>query len=247
MPDVKSKPRVQLLYVVIIALLALVLAISLTLRSPGSADSGTLAARTGPPGSIAFVSDRDGNNEIYVIQPNGGGLLRLTDDPATELMPAWSLDGTRLAFVSDRGGTLDVYVMDADGSNVQQLTDSPGADSAPQWSPDGRQVVFVSDRDGPPQIFVVNNDGTGERQISSGNVGHGSPAWSPTVTPSSIAATRRAIRDHADEEFGETTGQPVAGPRAGLLAEVVPVRLPDRIRIHQRRQLGDLCHGRRRR
>ncbi|MCH8874415.1 PD40 domain-containing protein, partial [candidate division KSB1 bacterium] len=53
-----------------------------------------------------------------VMNTDGSNLLRLTNDPATDVGPAWSPDGTKIVFVRD----LDIYVMDADGSNVKRLT-----------------------------------------------------------------------------------------------------------------------------
>ena len=46
---------------------------------------------------LAFVSERDGNSEIYVMNVDGTGLLRLTDNPGRDTDPAWSPDGKRIA------------------------------------------------------------------------------------------------------------------------------------------------------
>jgi len=60
-------------------------------------------------GNIAFMSTRDGNFEIYVINPDGTWLRRITTNPATDIMPVWDPDGVRLAFRSDRDGDRAVY------------------------------------------------------------------------------------------------------------------------------------------
>jgi dipeptidyl aminopeptidase/acylaminoacyl peptidase len=91
------------------------------------------------PGWIVFVSDRDGDEEIYVIRPDGTGLSQRTDNAARDRDPAWSADGRRIAFVSDRDGTDHIYVMDADGSNVSQWTTGAYADRFPAWAPGGQQ------------------------------------------------------------------------------------------------------------
>src|SRR3972149_244325 len=69
-------------------------------------------------GKIAFVSQRDGNEEIYTMNADGSNVQRLTFDvvgsPKSDLSPAWSPDGTRIAFVSNRdGGNYEIYVMNA--------------------------------------------------------------------------------------------------------------------------------------
>jgi Tol biopolymer transport system component len=70
---------------------------------------------------IAFVSDRDGNSEIYVMNANGSGQRSLTRNPAYDADPAWSPDGRKIAFVSNRDGNYGVYVMNADGSGQRRL------------------------------------------------------------------------------------------------------------------------------
>lgn len=92
-------------------------------------------------GRIAFVSDRDGNDEIYVMaigegaEAGGGGPTRLTDHPEDDAYPAWSPDGTCLAFESRRDGDWGLYVMNADGGGLVKLADSVGWGSGPSWSP----------------------------------------------------------------------------------------------------------------
>src|SRR5687767_3392148 len=62
-------------------------------------------------GIIAFQSNRDGNNEIYVMNGDGSGLTNLTDNPADDFGPVWSPDGKKIIFSSNRDGNYDIYVM----------------------------------------------------------------------------------------------------------------------------------------
>ena len=83
-----------------------------------------------PDGSkIAFVSERDGNPEIYVMDADGSNAQRLTDDPAADADPAWSADGTRIYFDADTDGNQDVYSMKADGSDYAELARFRPADT----------------------------------------------------------------------------------------------------------------------
>jgi Tol biopolymer transport system component len=86
---------------------------------------------------IAFVSNRDGNHEVYVINIDGSGLRNLTRNPAGDGHPAWSPDGRKIGFVRIRGSNRDIYVMNADGSGQRNLTrDIPRrAFFAIAWSP----------------------------------------------------------------------------------------------------------------
>ncbi|MBN1678912.1 MAG: PD40 domain-containing protein, partial [Anaerolineae bacterium] len=128
---------------------------------------------------VAFVSERDGNPEIYSIMANGSGLRRLTENDVLDGGPTWSPDGARIAFHSQRDGGLDIYVMNADGSGVQRLTDHGATDYAPAWSPDGGRIAFVSERNGNADIFVMNADGSNVQQITSDQAQETQPVWSP--------------------------------------------------------------------
>ncbi len=73
-------------------------------------------------GKIAFMSDRDGDLEIFVMNADGTGVTQLTDnDDVDDEAPAWSPNGMKIAFQSLRDGDYEVFVMDADGSNVVSL------------------------------------------------------------------------------------------------------------------------------
>jgi TolB protein len=70
---------------------------------------------------IAFVSDRNGNSEVYVMNAKGNGQRNLTRNPAFDADPAWSPDGRKIAFASKRDGEYGIYVMNVDGSGQRRL------------------------------------------------------------------------------------------------------------------------------
>ena len=129
---------------------------------------------------LAFVSERDGNSEIYVMNVDGTGLLRLTNDAGRDADPAWSPDGKRIAFASDRAGSSDIYVMNADGSNLVRRTQT-GSSEAPAWSPDGSKIAFSSLRGGQFGIYVMSVDGdwANPTRVGYDRGWNAHPAWSP--------------------------------------------------------------------
>ena len=123
---------------------------------------------------IAFMSTRDGDSEVFVMNTDGTQVRQLTDNDVSDGTPAWSPDGKHIAFMSTRDGDLEVFVMNADGTEVRQLTDKDGLDADPEWSPDGKHIAFVSDRYGEWEVFVMNADGTDA--YSTGQEGF-APSW----------------------------------------------------------------------
>jgi TolB protein len=74
------------------------------------------AAFPGTNGRIAFATDLHGDLEIYTMNPDGTGQVRLTNHPATDRAPAWHPSAPKIAFSTDRDGDVEIYVMNADGS-----------------------------------------------------------------------------------------------------------------------------------
>ena len=140
----------------LVLMAALALAASLLLTQ---VERPAQAAFPGQNGKIAFVSDRDGNEEIYTMNPDGSGQTNITNNPNQDIAPAWSPDGKKIAFESNRDGNNEIYVMNADGSNQVNISnDAAAIDGDPAWSPDGKKIVFESIRGGQDDIFVMDTD-----------------------------------------------------------------------------------------
>jgi len=128
---------------------------------------------------IAFQSKRDGNMNIYVMNADGSGLKRLTNNPAGDFKPVWSPDGRMIAFESDRDGNRNIYIMNADGSGLKNLTNSPDDDYSPIWSPNGEMIAFNSIKNGNQDVYIMNADGSGLKNLTNNPAGDANFEWSP--------------------------------------------------------------------
>jgi hypothetical protein len=128
---------------------------------------------------VVFVSDRDGNLEIYITDATGTNQTNLTNHPAEDMEPSLSPDCTRIAFVSNRDGNREVYTMNRDGTNLTRITNNTREDRQPDWSRDStRLVISAPDAGGNFQLFTLNSsDGSNEVQQTNEAGQNRHPSW----------------------------------------------------------------------
>jgi Tol biopolymer transport system component len=195
--------------------------------------SGFLAAPSwSPDGSkIAFVSDREGNPDIWVMDSDGTNLVNLTKNTAKDHSPAWSPDGEWIAFASVRDSLYwELYLMQPDGSNVQRLTWwEDASDLSPTWSPDGTRLAFASKRDGNWEIYSMDRDGGNLVRLTNHPADDTNPAWSPDGSRIAFESTRdRYAEIYVMPSIG---GEPVNLSNAPFSSEHGPTWSPDGGRI----------------
>lgn len=184
---------------------------------------------------VAFVSNRDGADAIYVMAADGSGVRRVPLPAGRNTQPLWSPDGRTLAFVSDADGDEgparpEVFVAAADGSRAVNVSQSEAADGQPAWSPGSTRLAFVSDREGRERIYTVMADGTALAPLTPGTAAESSPAWSPDgqriafVSDGELSvatldgAPPRAITHGATESPRASYAMPVWSPDSVRLA-----------------------------
>lgn len=121
-----------------------------------------------PDGSrIAFVSTRDGNAEIYVMDADGTNLTRVTNDPQPDGRPVFTADGSGIVFQSLRsgGGKPQIWTAALDGSGVRALT-TDSVNQTPAVSPDGATIAYASVRNKNYDIWLMNRDGGNQRAFT---------------------------------------------------------------------------------
>lgn len=129
-------------------------------------------------GPIVFESDRDGDSEIYLMDIEGGNVVQLTHNTATDSDPSWSPDGKKIVFTSNRDGNENVYIMDANGKNQRELTKYRLSDYGPSWSPDGKRIAYTSYRHKNIDIYIMDADGKNSRRLTYSPGEDSSPSWS---------------------------------------------------------------------
>ncbi len=177
---------------------------------------------------IAFESNRDGNQEIYVMRADGSNPRRLTQHPGTDTKPSWSPDKLRIAFDTDRDGNNEIYAMDFDGTNLENLTRNGATDRHPSWSPDGTKIAFTSDRGGNEDIYVMNADGSRLQRLTNHPENDTKPAWSPDGTK----IVFRSFRDGDNDIYVmSANGSGVTNLTRNDASDRHPVWSPDGTRI----------------
>ena len=155
----------------------LVFAISILLVLNASVQMLFAKAPTTP--KILFTSTRDGNRDVFIMNPDGSEQVNLTQHRADDQQAIWSPTGEKILFVSDRGGVRDLYTMNPDGSNVRRVfkfkVETWRTD--PTWSPDGKQFAYESVDWG--RLKITLHTATLGEQDSELFVNGSYPAWSP--------------------------------------------------------------------
>ncbi|MEK6279383.1 MAG: DUF5050 domain-containing protein [Acidobacteriota bacterium] len=179
--------------------------------SGGRIDSGFSAATAPVPNGltqvgdvriaqkVAFVSERDGNSEIYLMDADGSNQVRVTSTEADESRPSLSSDRTKIAFATNKDGHDEIYFMNLDGSNPLRVSFVRGnciGDSDPEWSPDGTKILFTGwHNSSNPDIYVVNADSTNLQRLTTSTALDYLPSWLPDG--------RIMFVSHRDNSFGE--------------------------------------------
>src|SRR6266550_1166860 len=196
----------------------------------------SLSSTAGLSGKIAFHSTRDGDFQIYVMNPDGSDVTRVTNNPGGNVDPVWAPDGKRIAFASFRTGRSEVFAINVDGTGETQLTTEGGFPGA--WSPDGTRIAFANSSDGDEEVFILNLDGSGVTRLTDNTFRDFPTAWSPN----GAQILFQSDRDGDEELFVmNADGSGVTQLTSGDFVDDDPVWSPDgeRIAFHSTRDGGD--------
>ena len=134
-------------------------------------------AKTPDSAKIVFASDRSGSLDIYLMNPDGSEVVKLTDNPAADYDPVFSPTGEQILFVSRRDGNRDLYLIDVDGSNEKKVFSSSVDRSNPTWGPNGKRIAYL--RYNEATLYTAEINGKNETPLAKTGPFGGDPAWSP--------------------------------------------------------------------
>lgn len=177
--------------------------------------------------TIVYVSDRDGDPELYLYNIESGATRQLTNNAAVDINPDISEDGTQVVFASDRlsPGLFDIYSLDVNTTQSRALINTSGSSTQPSISPDGQQIAYVNRLGSEGAIFITDAEGQGRRRITTTG---GSDNTAPTWTPDGVYLFFLSDRENPSE-YQIFFTQPDAARRLELIAlpglDVQEVRL----------------------
>ena len=133
---------------------------------------------------VAFISNRAGGEDVYLMPYAGGEISPLAPHPAEDFAPFWSLDGEWIAFFSERdeplrAGTLRIYVVRPDGSDAHELGAGERFAGGGAISPDGASLVYISNESGDWHIYQKAPGERVGKPLTNGAHDNLFPTWLP--------------------------------------------------------------------
>jgi TolB protein len=210
------------------------------MMSPVLADSfqNVHAALSPDRTTIVFSSNRQGDFDLYLMDPDGTNLRRITTQPGADGDPTWTPDGKRIIYTATRSGSSQIISINPDGSDPRQLTTAGGGNHSAVVSPDGTWIAFITGRDGNDELYRMNLDGGIQVNLSQSREKEVAPQFFPNGDLALAVEARRGgwqvVRlvagDTARTVLG-TSAQPITSialSREGSQLITVAGRITDR-------------------
>ncbi len=148
----------------------------------------------GKPGmflsQIAYVSNRSGNWEIWLMDWDGANQRRITNHGALTILPSWAPDNERMVYTSFVRGTSDMYIVNRRGGGRIRLNTAVALNTSATFSPVSNDIAFVGSVSGNPDIYLIRDDSTNIRRLTTTSSIESTPEWSPNGRQISFTSGR---------------------------------------------------------
>lgn len=127
---------------------------------------------------IVYVSNRDGNEEINIMDYDGSRKRRITFNNYIDAFPSWSMDNEKVIYTSYKNNNPDLYIFHL-YTGKTELISSQGANFSADWSPEGDKLVYTSTKSGNAEIYVMDMKTRKEKRLTFNQTIDTTPSWSP--------------------------------------------------------------------
>jgi TolB protein len=129
---------------------------------------------------LAYISDRTGTKELYVMDYDGNDSHALTNEKSIVLTPSWSPDGEKIAFTSFKLNEANIEILSRIDRKPYNFVRQGGTTTTPVWSPDGSKIAYATSRDGSDtEIYVADWNGRNAKRLTVSKGVDISPFWNP--------------------------------------------------------------------
>jgi TolB protein len=128
---------------------------------------------------VVFSRGSGGRRDLYVVDYDGEGLLRLTANRELNLCPSWSPDGSEIAFTTYRQGQQALYSLNTANGKVRSVIGMEGLNLGANWHPDGKELIISLSQSGNPEIYRISPQGEIIKRLTVSKAIEISPSWAP--------------------------------------------------------------------
>lgn len=127
---------------------------------------------------LVFISNRDGNEEVYIMDYDGKRIRRITYNDYIDGFPSWDINNESILYTSYKNNNPDLCLFSI-YSGRSRILSSRGTNYSADWSPDGDRVVYTSTKAGNAEIYLLNMKTGKEKRLTFNRIIDTSPCWSP--------------------------------------------------------------------
>jgi TolB protein len=139
---------------------------------------------------IAFVNNQTGHKEVYVMDYDGEGVTRLTDDKSIDLLPRFAADGRRLAYTSYKDGNPDLFLLDLETGRASALSNEQGLNIAGGFSADGTKLLMTLSRGRSPNLYLKDLTTGAVTRLTTHFGADSTPTFSPDARQVAFVSDR---------------------------------------------------------